>query len=296
MRRPLRSAVTPPPTESFFVHALLVHSRRAGRGARRARLHRRHPRPGRRAGARGARSRPAGLGPDRIGQDCRLRPGDGADAACRGRAPGRGRRAAGAGRRADARTGAAGRARTRLAVQGRRRPRRHLRRRHGDPPRGAGAEPRRHIVVGTPGRLRDHLERGTLATGGLKVVVLDEADEMLDLGFREDLEEILDLDPGRAAYPAVLGDAAQADPDPGQALPARRLPHRHGERPRTAQRHRLSRHPHRPDRHRGRRGQHAALLRGRGGAGLRQHPRGGPPPPRQPRRARASPPSPCRAS
>ena len=52
-----------------------------------------------------------------------------------------------------------------------------------------------HIVVGTPGRLRDHLERGTLATGGLKVVVLDEADEMLDLGFREDLEEILDSTP-----------------------------------------------------------------------------------------------------
>ncbi len=52
-----------------------------------------------------------------------------------------------------------------------------------------------HIVVGTPGRLRDHLERGTLATGSLKAVVLDEADEMLDLGFREDLEEILDSTP-----------------------------------------------------------------------------------------------------
>jgi len=52
-----------------------------------------------------------------------------------------------------------------------------------------------HIVVGTPGRLRDHLERGTMQTGSLKVVVLDEADEMLDLGFREDLEEILDSTP-----------------------------------------------------------------------------------------------------
>jgi ATP-dependent RNA helicase DeaD len=49
-----------------------------------------------------------------------------------------------------------------------------------------------HIVVGTPGRLRDHLERGALDLSGLKVVVLDEADEMLDMGFREDLEEILD--------------------------------------------------------------------------------------------------------
>jgi ATP-dependent RNA helicase DeaD len=52
-----------------------------------------------------------------------------------------------------------------------------------------------HVVVGTPGRLRDHLERGTLQTGSLRAVILDEADEMLDLGFREDLEEILDLTP-----------------------------------------------------------------------------------------------------
>lgn len=49
-----------------------------------------------------------------------------------------------------------------------------------------------HIVVGTPGRLRDHLERGRLDTSKLRAVVLDEADEMLDLGFREDLEFILD--------------------------------------------------------------------------------------------------------
>jgi ATP-dependent RNA helicase DeaD len=52
-----------------------------------------------------------------------------------------------------------------------------------------------HIVVGTPGRLRDHLERGNLDLSALKVAVLDEADEMLDLGFREDLEEILDATP-----------------------------------------------------------------------------------------------------
>src|SRR6478736_2209708 len=51
------------------------------------------------------------------------------------------------------------------------------------------------IVVGTPGRLRDHLERGALDLSGLKAVVLDEADEMLDMGFREDLEEILDATP-----------------------------------------------------------------------------------------------------
>ncbi|BBD00414.1 ATP-dependent RNA helicase DeaD [Sphingobium sp. YG1] len=49
-----------------------------------------------------------------------------------------------------------------------------------------------HIVVGTPGRLRDHLERGALDLSALKTAVLDEADEMLDMGFREDLEGILD--------------------------------------------------------------------------------------------------------
>ena len=47
------------------------------------------------------------------------------------------------------------------------------------------------IVVGTPGRLRDHIERGSLDLSGLRAAVLDEADEMLDLGFREDLEFIL---------------------------------------------------------------------------------------------------------
>ena len=48
-----------------------------------------------------------------------------------------------------------------------------------------------HIVVGTPGRLRDHITRNALDMSQLRVVVLDEADEMLDMGFREDLEFIL---------------------------------------------------------------------------------------------------------
>jgi ATP-dependent RNA helicase DeaD len=52
-----------------------------------------------------------------------------------------------------------------------------------------------NIVVGTPGRLRDHIERGGLNTSSLAAVVLDEADEMLDLGFREDLEFILEATP-----------------------------------------------------------------------------------------------------
>ncbi len=51
------------------------------------------------------------------------------------------------------------------------------------------------IVVGTPGRLRDHIERRALNITDLVAVVLDEADEMLDLGFREDLEFILQATP-----------------------------------------------------------------------------------------------------
>ncbi len=52
-----------------------------------------------------------------------------------------------------------------------------------------------HIVVGTPERLRDHIDRGSLNTSGMRAVVLDEADEMLDLGFRDDLEFILETTP-----------------------------------------------------------------------------------------------------
>jgi len=52
-----------------------------------------------------------------------------------------------------------------------------------------------HIVVGTPGRLRDHIERRSLDLSEIRAVVLDEADEMLDLGFRDELEFILGASP-----------------------------------------------------------------------------------------------------
>ncbi len=52
-----------------------------------------------------------------------------------------------------------------------------------------------HVVVATPGRLRDHAMRGVIDLSGLRTVVLDEADEMLDMGFAEDLEFILDQTP-----------------------------------------------------------------------------------------------------
>ena len=56
----------------------------------------------------------------------------------------------------------------------------------------AGAQ----IVVGTPGRIIDHLERHTLDLSGLKFLVLDEADEMLRMGFAEDVDRILSDAPG----------------------------------------------------------------------------------------------------
>ena len=52
-----------------------------------------------------------------------------------------------------------------------------------------------HIVVGTPGRMLDHLTRGTLRLDRTRIVVLDEADDMLDIGFAEDIERILRFTP-----------------------------------------------------------------------------------------------------
>ncbi len=73
-----------------------------------------------------------------------------------------------------------------------------------------------HIVCGTPGRLRDHLERGNLRPEAIRVVVLDEADEMLDMGFREELEAILETTPASrrtllfsATVPRAIAQLAQ---------------------------------------------------------------------------------------
>ncbi len=77
------------------------------------------------------------------------------------------------------------------------------------------------VVVGTPGRARDHLERGSMRLDNVKVVVLDEADEMLDMGFQEDLEALLGATPDKkqtalfsATFPARLrGIVAATAPD-----------------------------------------------------------------------------------
>lgn len=78
------------------------------------------------------------------------------------------------------------------------------------------------VVVGTPGRLLDHLDRGTIDPSQASTIVFDEADRMLDLGFREDLERILSFapDPHRthlvsATFPrevTALADRVQVDP------------------------------------------------------------------------------------
>lgn len=73
-----------------------------------------------------------------------------------------------------------------------------------------------HIVVGTPGRVMDHLRRGTLQLDSLKFTVLDEADEMLNMGFIEDIETILEQTPTQkrmlmfsATMPKVILNLAQ---------------------------------------------------------------------------------------
>ena len=92
------------------------------------------------------------------------------------------------------------------------------------------------VVVATPGRALDHLSRGTLRLDRLAVVVLDEADEMLDMGFAEDIDTILAGTPEGAQTVALLGDHARAH---RRDRPA--PPHRPGpdpDRPRAGRRRR----------------------------------------------------------
>lgn len=69
-----------------------------------------------------------------------------------------------------------------------------------------------HVVVGTPGRVMDHMRKGTLQLDGLKAVVLDEADEMLRMGFIEEVEWILEQTPERrqmALFSATMPAAVE---------------------------------------------------------------------------------------
>ena len=89
-------------------------------------------------------------------------------------------------------------------------------------PQLASLEHHPHIVVGTPGRILKHLKKGSLKLDSLKILVLDEADRMLDMGFHEDIMLIIDRTPRQrqtllfsATYPDEIkgiSDAIQNDP------------------------------------------------------------------------------------
>lgn len=69
-----------------------------------------------------------------------------------------------------------------------------------------------HIIVGTPGRLNDHLRRKTLSLAQLKILVLDEADIMLDMGFKQEIDEILQYAPRQRQiwlFSATLGSGIE---------------------------------------------------------------------------------------
>ena len=89
-------------------------------------------------------------------------------------------------------------------------------------PQLASLERNPHIVVGTPGRILKHIGMGTLLLGGIKILVLDEADQMLSLGFQEDIMNIIRETPVKrqtllfsATYPdeiKQISDSIQKDP------------------------------------------------------------------------------------
>ncbi len=76
------------------------------------------------------------------------------------------------------------------------------------------------VVVGTPGRLLDLIKQKALDLSQVRTVVLDEADEMLSMGFIEDIETILESDAGHTADSALLGHAAAGNPPPGRPVHA----------------------------------------------------------------------------
>ncbi len=84
-------------------------------------------------------------------------------------------------------------------------------------PQLASLEHHPHVVVGTPGRVLQHLEKGSLTLDRLKMLVLDEADRMLDMGFHEDIMQIIDMMPRQrqtllfsATYPDEIKDISHA--------------------------------------------------------------------------------------
>jgi ATP-dependent RNA helicase DeaD len=99
------------------------------------------------------------------------------------------------------------------------------------------------VVVGTPGRVLDHLNRGTLDLRNVQIVVLDEADEMLDMGFAEDIESVLSTAPESrqtvlfsATMPPRIDRIARRHLSDPVRIEIRRDPARAGEAPKVRQR------------------------------------------------------------
>ncbi len=242
------------------------------------------PCPEERGRSRRGQPRSSRLRADRSGQDGRLRPRHGSDASG-GQTRSASRQSARLDHRADARTGSSSERRTPLAV--RRSGARIVTCVGGMDARTEQKALFRgaHLVVGTPGRLRDHLERGNLRTQDLRVAVLDEADEMLNLGFREDLEFILEATP--AERRTLLFSATL--PKPIVALTKRYRRTRCASRSPTrapAIRTSSTAHPRRADRGRARGRQSPASGRVADRDRLLQHARAGPPPPHRSSRPR----------
>lgn len=95
-----------------------------------------------------------------------------------------------------------------------------------------------HIVVGTPGRLCDHIDSGVLKLAQLKAVVLDEADEMLDMSFRDELERILAAVPADRRTLLFSATIPKQNCRAHQEVPAGCASYRTGDTQRAAWRHR----------------------------------------------------------
>lgn len=76
------------------------------------------------------------------------------------------------------------------------------------------------IIIGTPGRVMDHLRRKTIRCDYINTIVLDEADEMLNMGFREDIETILSYIPDEDRQTVLFGNYAKADSGNHKKIPA----------------------------------------------------------------------------
>ena len=131
---------------------------------------------------------------------------------------------------------------------------------------------RADILVATPGRLEDLIDRGVVSLGKVQILVLDEADRMLDMGFKPAVSRIVGLTPDRAPDAVLLGDARGRDRQDRHRLHPRRPPPHPREGRAGDRRYRAPLPPRRlPERQARPPGRPAARRRGQQHAGLRPH-------------------------